>query len=1166
MTQWTPAQKAAITADNRDILVSAAAGSGKTTVMIERVMALLRQNATLERMLIVTFTRAAAGEMRERLTTALEKEMEGNPHLRREYERLGQAQISTLHTFCAAVLRRHFQEAGTDPLSRIGDDSLVRALWERALDEALDEYYVAPDPDAQALIDQFPEESIIAMARALHNFLMSQADPWGWLDAMLLTPNAEGLRKHPMYLVMKDAAMLQLEGALQYAGACEALALAPDGPGRYLDNNAQDKVAILELMQALETGDFLPGAHAFTPTPLSRKKAPLEENPDKKNEFQDLRKRIKGCINDVAKMIPANEDMLSDWAKGMERTLPAQRGLAALVKDMHQRYQHLKAERALWDYNDLEHQTLRALKNDDVARDVAGQFDYLFVDEYQDISRTQEAIILSVHRDNDLFMVGDVKQSIYRFRLADPTLFLSKYLRFTQEEKARERIILLSENFRSRPNILQAVNEVFDNTMRSRVTEIEYDEKAQLNPGRTGDYGPAVEVHLIDKAGEITEEAPETEEEPTEDNLPPEGEELTRPAQYEAALIARRIHALAGTTYGEGTLQYRDMVILLRSAAGHADIMATVLKDAGIPVYNDADQQYYDMPEINDILNILKVLDNPRDDVGLMSALSCPCFFFGPLGLGYIRRLGEDKRIPFHQAFDLLQDDPLVQPAHETLHRWRFLARHMPFDLFMRHLVEDTGLYARAGAMIGGEQRRANLRLLCEKAKGSPAPWTLDTFLSHVDSARSVSRDSAMVLGENDNAVRIMTIHKSKGLEFPVVFLAGLGKAFRFDTKGEQIILDNEAGFALPYVDTHKRVLSRTYAQRALKEKLKKETRSEEARLLYVAMTRAKERLILLATPRSMKASRAFWQTPTGDFAAGTASSMMDWVGNSLWEGLKTGTDTAFTGPRGALWQLYWHVADSLSAPYGQGAGDFHAPGHTPPEEQVLTMMQPHVSRGAVLKTSVTALLKQQDRQDAEEETPEVKRRQLTRELPPRPRPQLGDKQKLSAADRGTIAHKTLSALPLAPLQGLTGDALRQRIAAQADSLYQRGLLIKLERDSLDIDLLARFLESPLGQRMLASPRIVREWAFTLKAEDGVLLQGVLDCCFLEDNAWVLLDYKTDWDTALILPRYRDQMRWYMRALRTLTDKPVKEAWLYALKTQQAFIVTEEEEIKLVEG
>lgn len=1166
MPKWTDAQQAAIQADSRDILVSAAAGSGKTTVMIERIMALLRKGATLERMLIVTFTRAAAGEMRDRLTAALEKEMEASAHLRAEYDRLGQAHISTLHTFCSTVLRRHFQEAGTDPLSRVADESITATLWDRALDEALDDFYLDPNEDAQALIDQFPEENIASLAKDLYRFLMSQADPWGWLDSVLTTPDADGLRRHPMYQVMKDAAMLKLEGALQYATACEAIALAPDGPARYLDNNAQDKAAVLELIKSLETSDFLPGAHAYTPSPLSRKKAPPEENPERKEEFQELRKKIKACVADVAKLIPASEEQLTLWAQGMARTLPAQRGLAALTRDVHQRYQAHKAHRALWDYNDLEHQTLQALSNPEVARDMSGQFDSLFVDEYQDISRTQEAIIASIHLGNDLFMVGDVKQSIYRFRLADPTLFLSKYLRFEEGPKAPERIILLSENFRSRPNILEAVNEVFDNTMRSRVTEIDYDSKAQLNPGREGERGPEVELHIITReASDLPEEKDDAS--PEEDNSEEEtadiseSEELSRPAQFEAAVIARRIHALAGTPGGEGTLQYRDMVILLRSAASHGDIMASVLNDAGIPVYNDADMQYYEMPEINDILNILKVLDNPLDDVRLLSALSCPCFDFGPLGLAYIRKQAQDRRLPFWQAFDSLKDDPAVEEAHDRLARWRFLSRHMPFDLFMRFLVEDTGLYARSGALPGGEQRRANLRLLCEKAKGSPIPWTLDTFLSHVDSAKAANKESAMALGENDNAVRIMTIHKSKGLEFPLVFLAGLGKSFRFDDKGDQLALDAQAGFALPYVDVKKRVLSRTYAQRAMKEKKKRETRSEEARLLYVAMTRAKERLILLGTPRSMKSARAFWQTPAGDYAAGTASSMLDWVGNSLWEGLKDGLDRAYTGHRGAVWQLHWHPADTLTAPLSQPEAAFHPPAYKAPQEELLRMMRPLDMGGGLLKTSVTALIKQSAQQD-EEETPDIKRQALAREMPPMPRPQLGDSQALSAADRGSIAHKALSVLDLDSLRRLDGAALRARIEEQADRMAKQGLLLQKERDSLETGMLTRFLESPLGQRLLQSGTIRREWAFTLKAED-VLLQGVLDCCFLEENGWVLLDHKTDWDTAAILPRYRDQMRWYMRALRALTDQPIQEAWLYALKTGEAFPVTEEEEIRL---
>ncbi|MDD2429678.1 MAG: UvrD-helicase domain-containing protein [Eubacteriales bacterium] len=1167
MTNWTAAQMAAIGARNRDILVSAAAGSGKTTVMIERVMSLLRSGASLERMLIVTFTRAAAGEMRDRLTRALAREAEDNLPLRDQYDRIGQAHISTLHTFCISVLRRHFQEAGADPLSRTADDNVTGALLDRALSEAVDAFYEEPDDDAQMLIDQFSDAAITDMARQLHSFLMAQAEPWEWLQKALQAPvSGDDIQRHPLYAVMRDSALLQLEGAIQYVSACDSVARGPGGPGRYLSNNEEDRAVVQSLMQSLLTTGLLPGAVGFKPGTLSRTKVPAEETQEAREEFKFLRAGFKNCVQAAGKLMPGSAEQLKEWADAIQATIPAQRALGALTRDVYDRYQALKAARAIWDYGDLEHQTLFALKSPEVARDVAGGFDFIFVDEYQDISRTQENIIRLIHQDNDLFMVGDVKQSIYRFRLADPGLFLTKYASFEEEKDAAERVIKLAENFRSRPNILSAVNEIFQTAMRSRVTEIAYDEAARLSAGRTGSGDAPVELHIIDRTA--APEIPSDEEEESEDTGAAD-ESLSGAAQLEAALIARRIIALRGSMIEDGgrlrEARLRDMVILLRSASSRAEQMARILRDHGISVYSDVDAQYFALPEIKDILNILAVLDNPYQDVPLLSTLSCPVFSFTPEQVGRIRAEAKDRHQPFWQAFMERENaDEQVARALRKIRDWRFCAKNMDFETFMRMLVDESGLYARAGALPGGDMRRANLRLLCERARGATEKWTLESFLSGVKDARKRDKtSSAAALGEHDDVVRIMTIHKAKGLEFPIVFVADLAHGFRFGNLGDLLRCDSEAGLSLPQVDTVKRISVQTYAGRAIKEKKDRETRSEESRLLYVAMTRAKERLILTATPRTMKAARATWAIPTGDFAAGSASCMLDWIGGALWDALRDNESRLHTGECGATWQISWHHEDEFIAP---GAAKHRAPLpqlHANPSETMMRRMRGREEESIPLKTSVTALLKRLPEEDDEEETPVIKRQEFKHELPPMPLPRLGEQTRLTAADKGSITHKALGIMPLDGLLDLSGDALEKQITQRLDELRSRGVLTNTERAAADAALPARFLEDDLGQRMLGAKDIMREQAFTLKAEGDVLLQGVMDLAFKEDGAWVLVDYKTDRETASILPKYRDQMRWYMRALRALTGESVKEAWLYALRSGTAVKVEESEEIRL---
>ena len=1167
MTKWTTAQSEAIGARNRDILVSAAAGSGKTTVMIERVMSLLRGGASLERMLIVTFTRAAAGEMRDRLTRALAKEAEDDLHLRDQYDRIGQAHISTLHTFCISVLRRHFQEAGADPLSRTADDNVTGALLDRALTEAVDAFYEEPDADAQSLIERFSDTEITEMARQLLTFLMAQAAPWEWLEKTLSAPvSADDIQGHPLYAVMRDSALLRLEGAMQYVSACESVARGPGGPIRYLSNNHQDRAVVQSLLESLRSTGLLPGAAGFKPGTLNRTKVPLDETEEAREEFKLLRAGFKDCVEAAGRLLPGSPEQIKEWADAILSTLPAQRALGVLTRDVYDRYQAFKAVRALWDYSDLEHQTLSALKNPDVARDVAGGFDAIFVDEYQDISRTQEAIIRLIHQENDLFMVGDVKQSIYRFRLADPGLFLTKYAAFEDVAEAKERVIKLAENFRSRPNILHAVNEVFQTAMRSRVTEIAYDAAARLSAGRNVIGDEPVELHIIDRTAPLEREPDDDEEDEEGDTAE---ESLRSAAEWEAALIAKRIIALRGTMIEDGDrlrqARFRDMVILLRSATGRAEQMARVLRDSGINVYSDVDAQYFALPEIKDILNILAILDNPYRDVPLLSVLSCPVFSFTPEQVGRIRAEAKDRHQPFWQAFmDRESADEQVARALRKIRDWRFCAKNMDFETFMRLLVDESGLYARAGALPGGDMRRANLRLLCERARGTLEKWTLESFLAGVKDARKRDKtSSAAALGEHDDVVRIMTVHKAKGLEFPIVFVADLAHGFRLENVSDLLRCDSEAGLSLPQVDTIKRISVQTYAGRAIKEKKDRETRSEESRLLYVAMTRAKERLILTAAPKSLKAARAAWAIPTGDYAAGSAGCMLDWIGGALWEGLRDGENRLHTGDCGATWQIMWHTDSEFSVPAAQKRLSSLPTLPSVVGDEMARRMQGMPVSSVPLKTSVTALLKRLLEEDDDEETPVIKRQEMKRELPPMPLPRLGEETELTAADKGSITHKALGIMPLEGLRDLAGDALKGHIVALLDIMQGHGILGAAERAAADAVLPARFLEDELGQRMLRAEDILREQAFTLKAEGGVLLQGVMDLAFKEKGAWVLVDYKTDRDTAGILCKYRDQMRWYMRALRTLTGEPVKEAWLYALRSGTAIQVEEEEEIRL---
>lgn len=1140
MPQWTQAQREAIDARNSELLVSAAAGSGKTAVLVEHVLQLLREGGQINRLLIITFTRAAAAELRERLVAALDAEAAGSAHLRRQMLLARRAQISTLHVFCNRVICQHFQAADVDPMAKVGENTALEPLLLRALDESMEELCQSEDANAQALVNQYQDAQIVDMARQLYTFLRAQAEPQQWLSQHMADPAGAGLG--PFLLLLRKEALMCLEGAEQLNDQCLHLLDLPGAPVHLLATAQADQALLAALKDALRQDTLPPGELRFAVKARAPKNADFDAA--LADRFGNLRERMKTLAKQARSMVPSDIDQAR---AEVAATLPALRALIGLVQAMDARYAQYKQEKNLLDYGDLEHLALKALDDPQVRQSVADGYDAIFVDEYQDVSAIEEAIVRRVHNENNrLFMVGDVKQSIYRFRLADPTLFLSKYEQFGSEMKAVSRRILLSRNFRSRSNILSAVNCVFARAMRRGATEIAYDDDAALHAGVETVGDPAVQLHIIN---DDTQDAPDAQENGEDTG------ETRKGWMYEAQLAARLIKEQIGRPIrdknGERALRYRDCVILLRSASGRAPLIAKILASEGVPAYSDADAQYFDLPEVRDVMNVLRVLDNPYQDVPLLSALRCPCFGFTSERLAEIRLRDETRQKPFYQVFFALREQEQdVRTACERLDAWRFWAQHLTTDRLLWRILSDSGLYALAGAQRDGAARQANLRLLCERAQADGARACLHDFLSVSDLAhRTGDAGAARELGENDDVVRIMTLHKSKGLEFPLVILMELARNFRMPSDAELLRTDAQAGLALKRVDAQQRVTGHTVAGRALACKHARQIRAEEARLLYVGMTRARERLILLSSPRNMQTVRDMMDMPEGDYAAGCARCMLDWVVQAVGEGLRMERDTLFTASNGSQWELRFHGSAEFSQRL-PGEEKFSMPDISqPPSEGFAARMAPPARQSQLQKTSVTALLRGTVLTEEEEETPESKRKALHLDtLPPELPPFLAGKQ-LSAADRGTAAHKALGALELSALRG--AEDLSQAVQAQLSALARRGVLTAEELSAIRVGDVLAFLRSDMGARMLASPRVQREWGFCLRDGD-LLVQGVIDLCFIENGAWVLVDYKTDRCPAEELPAmYGDQLRWYARALREITGMPVAFGGLYSLRQHQ---------------
>ena len=1195
MPNWTMAQREAIEARNDMLLVSAAAGSGKTAVLVERILSLIQKDGLdVSRMLVVTFTRAAAAEMRERILKALNDAADTQESLREQALKVDRACISTLHVFCGQVIREHFQAAGLDPTARLIEGGEQDAIYREALDYVLLTAHEEGKPGFLELSEQFDDEDIKEMADDLYRFLMSLPEPWRWLHQRMADfPEEEEIKHHPWAIQLLKSLKLQLEGSLDAANAMLNMLDDPFADPAYKEILRADINRIEQLVSAAnESLDSLRNVWeqgSFPRFPVMRKKSP--ETMAWGETLKNQRTRIRDGISKILEGAPGD---LAQAARDIYHTKPAQRALMQLTRKLYKRYEELKREKNVYDFHDLEHKTLAVLKRPELREAVSSRFDEVFIDEYQDISGIQEAILQAVHGGKGLFLVGDVKQSIYRFRLADPTLFLQKAKEASQSADAHFRRIGLQENFRCARPVIDAVNLVFESVMREDVTEIGYDGEARLISGReTGNDFP-VELHVLRPPEDDAVEADDGEETPTR-------------AEREAHRAAMCIRRLMNTQFADKetrqlrSFRWRDIAVLLPKAKNTAHLVAEVFAKEGIPVYSEADEEYFGLPEISTMMALLQTLDNPFQDIPLLTTLRSPCFCVDEETLAMIRLTLPGRDVPFHAAFFqcAMQSGPLSQlcaSVAEKLENWRFLSRSLPLDKLMWHLLSQTGIYTRAGALPAGEVRQANLRLLCERAAAYEQSQGdgLHGFITHGENLKkSGDSSTAKVLGETEDVVRIMTIHKSKGLEFPAVVVMELGGKMHVSGHASPLKIHRELGLGLPCIHPEERIRLRTLAEKSIALKIMGEEKAERARLLYVAMTRARERLILIGTAAGKDPSRK-WAMASGSYRVWQAGSMLDWIAQAAYSlpeanalrawndgfstgmqesGVETGkkytTSTGFPQDR-----MPWNI--SVWSESGGSGVENKESIHTqvsrlfaqesrsvPPEIARRLLVHPafNISR-LPLKTSVTSLCKQRllpgFLPGEDEETPEIKARPEEMALPlrlsPLPaRPGFLERKAVSPAELGTATHKALGCIPLALLKDRHGENLRLAINGGLDQLLNQGLLTQSQRDGLYADWLQHFFESSWGQRLLKSDKVHREWAFNLclNREPLMLVQGVIDCCFMEDGAWVLIDYKTDFvqDEQAVFERYSPQLQLYRRALEEITGIPVKEDVIFLLRS-----------------
>lgn len=1054
--RWTDDQRKAIYTRGTDLLVAAAAGAGKTAVLAERAVRIVldeRRSVDIDRLLIVTFTQAAAGEMRQRISEALAKALQRQPanaHLERQVFLLPRACIDTLHSFCSEVVRRHFYLLDLDPGFRVMDEAETEMLRREVLSTVIEEAYercevIGPEPPflrlTRALSGRHGDERQLEdLVLRLYDYAYSLPRPRTWLrwtvDVLSGAPD-KPWEQQPWIGEWRDSVRLVLEDAREKIGIALRLASETEGLEKYVDTLMEDQGTVNRLLSAADGPcDALREAVEREVSWRSLPRIRQTGSTDRvKDRIKTLRDRVKTGVNDLKKNWLGRPAIA--MLKDLALAAPLVQALTDLTLRFDDAYRQTKSNRAVADFADLEHYALAiladnaelspwgkdipadpdaALSPSPVALEYRAHFAEVLVDEYQDINGIQEAILGLVTPQGSRFMVGDVKQSIYRFRRADPQVFLDRYERYSELEgldngacTGQGRRLDLTENFRSRPEVLKTVNYLFRNLMTRRVGELDYDERACLRPGfkypvvESGRAGGRVEFHLLECTGPVgnggaggdrggyggadddgsgmecgapspssgylrqssKEAGKESENEESGDGesegmrsvslYPGLRVEDLDAARLEARWVAKRVWRLVKEehhlVFNRSLSKYRpvtwrDVVVLMRSLRGRVSVFLEEFQRAGIPAYADGSGGYFTTPEVETMLSLLRLIDNPRQDIPLAAVLRSPLVGLNASDLAKIRVA--TRQGPFYCAVERAAtgeadlENGLAERIQEFWRRlgaWRDLARFLPPAELLEEIYRQTGYYDLAGGMPGGEGRQANLRALVDRARqfAGTIYRGLFHFLRYVERMQDEGgdMDTARSLGENEDVVRILSIHRSKGLEFPVVIVSGLGCRFNLRDLTGDFLFHRRLGCGPKVYDLERGVIYPTVLHHLVKKRLRLEDLSEEMRLLYVALTRARERLVVTGAVKDLWMTVDKWRNladelpedgPLGAAYSAEATSPLDWLGPVLLkhpEAGEVGRAPEVLDAETGHWELHLWPSTRLVGLYGTDAGAF---------------------------------------------------------------------------------------------------------------------------------------------------------------------------------------------------------------------------------------------------
>lgn len=1239
--KWTPAQKNAIDTRDCNVLVSAAAGSGKTAVLVERIISMITdpdKNIDIDRMVVVTFTKAAAAQMKDKIRKALDSMLDENPgdvNLLRQITLLNNAQITTIDSFCLWIIRNHFPEVNLDPGFRIMDEGEKKLIENDVLEDVLEEFYAEADEEFFNLVDAFgmgrDDSGLVSIIDKIYRF--SRSNPWidEWFDECMLVYDDETYDNpaiKELYDSIKNALLDYRDKYNRLVDICSE----PAGPAAYTGALQSDLLGINEMINSQDFGELGRKVRTFSFEALSRKKD-AGADPDIKEYIKGQRKLFKdyiGRLNDKI-FLKDDEGIFAD----MQGAGIQIRTLLKVAKVYAKRVSEVKREKGIIDFNDMEHLALSILvKKEDgklvyteTADKLANRFEEILIDEYQDSNQLQEVILNAVSKtrlsgeNNNIYMVGDVKQSIYKFRLACPELFIEKY--DTYGETGDNVRIELQKNFRSRENVLECANDVFSHIMNKNFSGIGYDESVRLNAGFP--YPEYSDSNYGDEANKSTDViliSSENEEEATTREL-----EADRLAKLIEGIVSSGVNVYDADENIYRPAEYRDIVILTRSVTGWADTFADALMDRGIPAYTDSSTGYFSVREIQVILSMLTIVDNPVQEISLAAAMMSYFGGFTAAELGMVRKLGRehaDKNV-HNNLYEHLKvtaglgeagkmQEPDVKQlsgkcalflAKLTEYRDKSSVESL-YDLCWE-IIYDSGYYDYVGTMPAGAQRQANLNVLLERAAeyGKSSYSGLFNFLRYIERLKKFDEDFAEGAAslDNENLVRIMSIHKSKGLEFPIVILAGAHKSINFMDATAPVLVDQNLGIAVDYVDLERRTKTPTIIKGAMARRIVRESISEEERLLYVAMTRAREKLIITGVVKDADKTLDKYRESAKQLEAdgmlsfadseniknyldmimpvclmdsdklkGSFKVMVD-DGEDSWTDADESDELAGAANVVRIGELADEIKEAVSDKNLTARAEASV---SYPLLEELPEYVPDDNAAGRMKLTVSQLKAMQAEDDSEENAymDESVREALEKEADNEQVPADSDNQdeqtdseamvglsnsiipkfisgeevKLAANERGSAYHRVMECLDYSVSVNLEG------VKADIERMLETGKMNELQVKSVNPWDINTFVQSDTGRRVanaMNNGSVRREQPFVFEYE-GQLIQGIIDLYFEEDGELVLVDYKTDRvmkDEAgekELVKRYAIQLDYYAKALTQLTGKKVKEKIIYS--------------------